>query len=209
MVPAGWKMSASLLASPDSDPKGTTSSTSTWPLSPIVSLWWPFSRRTPSARARRRAAHPQRRQRCHRAAELTAEHATERLRLLLGRGLVHQHAQPPVALMHVLAALRHRRHGQIAHIHPVNRPRVDVKGQRRAAVVIVRAQRQRRGTRTHHLTRAVLEDRPSMLHAIRTPSVARHGDSRARRWWRQVVLLDALDLLVVQRQARLGEGLPP
>ena len=105
--PAGWKIPTRRAGSPDSTPKGTTSSISKSITSPILTLW----RQTLLANLNHRAHHAEafrheRREHFHRSTELAAEHRAELLGLHVGSGCVDEDAETPVPVAHHLGRVR-------------------------------------------------------------------------------------------------------
>jgi hypothetical protein len=100
----------------------------------------------------------QRRQHGHRPAELAGEDRPELLGLLLGRGGVHEHPDPPVAIGHQRWGVGQDGHGQAADIDVLDPAVVDVEDQHHpASVVVGRHGQPRGGARAHHVAGAVLE----------------------------------------------------
>ena len=90
-------------------------------------------------------------ERLHRAAELPAEDGAELRGLLLRRGGVDEDPEAPVAVGHHLRRVGDSRDLQAADVGALDVTVDDVEDERDAAPVVVRPERQRRGTRTHHL----------------------------------------------------------
>jgi hypothetical protein len=96
----------------------------------------------------------------HRAAELAAEDSGHLLHLLVRRGLVDEHAEPPVALGHDLGRVGD--HGELdaADIGAFHLAFLDVEDESHPAVVVGRAVVERHVAGAHQLAGAGLEIAP-------------------------------------------------
>src|SRR6266480_8005053 len=75
-------------------------------------------------------------QRCqlsHRPALLAPEHRRQRLSLLLGSLLIHQHPDPPAAVGHLPRGVTEDAQTETANVHAVDLPRGDVEGHQELA----------------------------------------------------------------------------
>src|ERR1017187_3911716 len=105
----------------------------------------------------------QRPQSLHRPTERPREDTAELLCLLVGGRGIDEHAKPPVALAHDLRRVSDRSDRQAADICSLDLTAADMEHQHHLAAVMGGAERQRRRTRAHHVTRARLEVRPCNL----------------------------------------------
>jgi hypothetical protein len=99
----------------------------------------------------------QRRQHGHGTAELAGEDRPQLLGLLLGRGRVHEHPDPPITVGHQRRGVGQHRHRQASDVDVLDGARVDVEDQHHPPVVVGRHGQPRGGARTHHVAGAVLE----------------------------------------------------
>src|SRR5262245_27920006 len=99
----------------------------------------------------------QRRQPCHRPAQLAAVHGGELLRLLVGGPVVDEDADAPVALGHDLGRVGDEGELAAADIRSVDVTVADVEDEHDAAVVVRRSVVEREVARAHELARARLE----------------------------------------------------
>ena len=138
--PTGWNMPSKRTGCPVSTPNGTMSSTSKSIASPIRTLWRrPSSTTSIGARSTPSTSPTSGASACHRAAHLPAEDRAELLHLLVGRVLVDEHAETPVALGHDLRRVRD--HGDLApaDVRALDLALADVEDESDAAVVVRRA----------------------------------------------------------------------
>ena len=91
------------------------------------------------------------RQPFHRATLLPAEHRRELLHLLVGRALVHEHAETPVALGHDLRRVSDGGDLEAAHVRALDLALADVEDERYAAVVVRRTVVEREVARAHEI----------------------------------------------------------
>ena len=71
----------------------------------------------------------QRRKRSHRASKLPAEDLNELLGLLVGRPVVYEHSEPPIAIRHHLRCVRNRCDRQAADVSPFDLALADLEDQ--------------------------------------------------------------------------------
>src|SRR5439155_6111783 len=90
-------------------------------------------------------------------------HRAELVRLLLGGRLVDDDAEAPVAIAHHLGGVGDRGYGEPAHVDSLHLAALDVEHERGVASVFRRAERERRGARTHDVAGASLEIRAIKL----------------------------------------------
>lgn len=93
----------------------------------------------------------QRSERCHRPAELSTEHLSKLLSLLIRRAIVDEHAETPVPLRHDLRRVGDQRHGPFPDVRPIDLTLADVEHERHATEVIGGAMVQGQVARTHQL----------------------------------------------------------
>src|SRR5581483_11183428 len=96
----------------------------------------------------------------HRTAERPREDRAELLDLLVRCGLVHDHAEAPVALAHDLRGLGDGHDLLAAHVDALDLALVDIEHERHAAIVIGGAERERGRAWTDHVARTALEVGP-------------------------------------------------